>query len=59
MSQLFAMTQQESAQFMLDISRRMSKAYADLVSNFLSTSCSPKPRHFQGSQSMCRPSLRW
>ena len=39
MLQLFTMTQQESAQmqFMLDISRSMSKAYADLVSNFLST----------------------
>ena len=39
MLQLFTMTQQESAQmqFMLDISRNMSKAYADLVSNFLST----------------------
>ena len=39
MLQLFSMTQQESAQmqFMLDISRSMSKAYADLVSNFLST----------------------
>ena len=39
MLQLFSMTQQESAQmqFMLDISRTMSKAYADLVSNFLST----------------------
>ena len=37
--QLFSMTQQESAQmqFMLDISRSMSKTYADLVSNFLST----------------------
>ena len=33
------MTQQESAQmqFMLDINRNMSKAYADLVSNFLSS----------------------
>ena len=33
------MTQQESSQmqFMLDISRSMSKAYADLVSNFLSS----------------------
>ena len=39
MLQLFSTTQQESAQmqFMLDISRSMSKAYADLVSNFLST----------------------
>ena len=39
LSQLFAMTQQESAQmrFMLDISRSMSKAYTDLVSNFLSS----------------------
>ena len=39
MLQLFTMTQQESAQmqFMLDISRSMSKAYAHLVSNFLST----------------------
>ena len=39
MLQLFTMTQQESAQmqFMLDISRSMSKPYADLVSNFLST----------------------
>ena len=39
MLQLFTMTQQESAQmqFMLDISRSMSKAYADLVSNFVST----------------------
>ena len=39
MLQLFSMTQQESdqMQFMLDISRSMSKAYADLVSNFLST----------------------
>ena len=39
MLQLFTMTQQESSQmqFMLDISRSMSKAYADLVSNFLST----------------------
>ena len=39
MLQLFTMTQQESAQMqvMLDISRSMSKAYADLVSNFLST----------------------
>ena len=38
MLQLFTMTQQESAQmqFMLDKSRSMSKAYADLVSNFLS-----------------------
>ena len=33
------MTQQESAQmqFMLGISRSMTKAYADLVSNFLSS----------------------
>ena len=33
------LTQQETSQmqFMLDISRSMSKAYADLVSNFLST----------------------
>ena len=39
MLQLFTMTQQEFAQmqFMLDISRSMSKAYTDLVSNFLST----------------------
>ena len=39
MLQLFTITQQESAQmqFMLDISRNMSKAYADLVSNFIST----------------------
>ena len=39
MLQLYSMTQQESAQmqFMLDISRSMSKAYTDLVSNFLST----------------------
>ena len=39
MVQLFSMTQQNSAQmqFMLDISRSISKAYADLVSNFLST----------------------
>ena len=38
-TQLLNMTQQESAQmqFMLDISRSMSKAYADLVSNFLSS----------------------
>ena len=36
MQQLFSMTQQEASQmqFMLDISRSMSKAYADLVSNF-------------------------
>ena len=35
MQQLFSMTQQEASQmqFMLDISRSMSKAYADLVSN--------------------------
>ena len=39
MLQLFTMTQQESAQkqFMLDISKSMSKAYTDLVSNLLST----------------------
>ena len=39
MLELFTMTQQESAQmqFMLDISRSMSKAYTDLVSNFIST----------------------
>ena len=39
MLQLLTMTQQESAQmqFMLDISRSMSKAYAFLVSNFIST----------------------
>ena len=39
MLQLFTMTQQESTQMqhMLDISRSMSKAYADLVSNFIST----------------------
>ena len=39
MLQLFTMTQQESVQmqFILDISRSMSKAHADLVSNFLST----------------------
>ena len=39
MLQPFSMTQQESAQMqlMLDISRSMSKAYADLVSNLLST----------------------
>ena len=39
MQQLFSMTQQEASQkqFMLDISRSMSKAYADLVSNFNST----------------------
>ena len=39
MLQLFTLAQQESVQmqFMLDISRSMSKAYADLVSNFLST----------------------
>ena len=38
-AQLVNMTQQESAQmqFVLDISRSMSKAYADLVSNFLSS----------------------
>ena len=38
-AQLLNMTQQESAQmqFMLNISRSMSKAYADLVSNFLSS----------------------
>ena len=60
MLQLLTMTQQESAQmrFMLDISRSMSKAYADLVSNFLSTlmnlvllrrdamPCSPQPGCF-------------
>ena len=39
MLQLFTMTPQESAQmqFMLDISRNMSKAYTVLVSNFIST----------------------
>ena len=38
MLQLYSMTQQESAQMQfMDISRSMSKAYADLVSNFLST----------------------
>ena len=39
MQQLFSMTQQEASrmQCMLDISRSMSKAYADLVSNFNST----------------------
>ena len=38
MLQLYSRTQQESAQmqFMLDISRSMSKAHVDLVSNFLS-----------------------
>ena len=38
-AQLLNMTQQESAQmqFMLDISRSMSKAYTDLVFNFLSS----------------------
>ena len=38
MLQLFTMTQESAQlQFMLDISRSMSKAYADLVSNFIST----------------------
>ena len=39
MQQIFRMTQQEASQmqFMLDISSSMSKAYADLVSNFNST----------------------
>ena len=39
MLQLFTMRQQESAQlqFMLDISSSISKAYADFVSNFIST----------------------
>ena len=43
LSQLFNMTQQESAQmqFMLDISRSMSKAYAGLVFNFLSSDVMP------------------
>ena len=37
--QLYQITQQEAAQmqFMLDISRSMSKAYADLVANFISS----------------------
>ena len=37
--QLYQMTQQEAAQmqFMLDISRSMSKAYTDLVANFISS----------------------
>ena len=36
MLQLFRLTQQETSQmqFMLDISKSMSKAYVDLVSNF-------------------------
>ena len=36
MQQLFSITQQEASQmqFMLDISRNISKAYADLVANF-------------------------
>ena len=38
MLQLYQITQQEASQmqFMLDISRSMSKAYADLVTNFIS-----------------------
>ena len=39
MQQMFSITQQEASQmqFMLDISRSMSKAYADLVANFNSS----------------------
>ena len=39
MQQMFSITEQEASQmqFMLDISRSMSKAYADLVGNFISS----------------------